>query len=434
LVVDPKFIENWNKIQSRKGSSKRRRYIALGIIGAIIVAIVFVVLFFRTDLIVKPIEALTVKPSPGDWAMYGRDLTHSGVAVLSDKLPQGKVSKLFTSEGAMHSSPVIANGIIYVGSRDHNLYAFDAASGNKIWQFTTGSWVESSAAVVDNVVYFGSNDGNIYALDAKTGRKLWSYNVKDTIESSAAVVDGKVYFGCDDYSIYCLDAKTGKRLWSKTTLGYVSSSPAISNGLLYAGSSDGQFYALDARTGRQRLAFDAKKVVSSSPVVTDGSTVIFIANNGTIFALNGQARNWFGESVLRPPWQILGMYGDVPAPPPPSGYQWSISFKGVNTISSPTLSGGKIYTGLGTQVVCVDLQTHQQVWLTPMKIAINFAGVLAADTVFATGADGHLYLLNAQSGEILKDIAVGGVISSDPLMVDGRVYISSEDGCLYLVE
>ena len=46
---------------------------------------------------------------------------------------------------------------------------------NLKWSYTTGSHVVSSPAVANGVVYVGSEDDNVYALNASTGAKLWSY-------------------------------------------------------------------------------------------------------------------------------------------------------------------------------------------------------------------------------------------------------------------
>ena len=43
------------------------------------------------------------------------------------------------------------------------------------WSYATGYLVVSSPAVANGVVYVGSADGNVYALNASTGRRLWSY-------------------------------------------------------------------------------------------------------------------------------------------------------------------------------------------------------------------------------------------------------------------
>ena len=45
-----------------------------------------------------------------------------------------------------------------------------------MWSYPTGSRVYSSPAVANGVVYVGSrDDGNVYALKASTGAKMWSY-------------------------------------------------------------------------------------------------------------------------------------------------------------------------------------------------------------------------------------------------------------------
>ena len=63
-----------------------------------------------------------------------------------------------------------------MGSRDDNLYAFDAAGNTRcsggpptktctpLWTAATGDWVDSSPAVVGGTVYVGSDDHKLYAF------------------------------------------------------------------------------------------------------------------------------------------------------------------------------------------------------------------------------------------------------------------------------
>jgi outer membrane protein assembly factor BamB len=62
--------------------------------------------------------------------------------------------------------------------------------------------VNSSPAVANGLVYVGSYNGNVYELNAKTGAKLWSYATGNMVESSPVVVNGMVYVGLDDYNVY----------------------------------------------------------------------------------------------------------------------------------------------------------------------------------------------------------------------------------------
>ena len=62
-------------------------------------------------------------------------------------------------------------------------------TNNVLWKFTAGGWVWSDVAVVDGLVYVGCYDQKVYALDATTGNKVWEYATEGRITSSPAVAD-----------------------------------------------------------------------------------------------------------------------------------------------------------------------------------------------------------------------------------------------------
>jgi outer membrane protein assembly factor BamB len=162
--------------------------------------------------------------SSADWTQFHRDnmqrwnpyetvlgVSNAGTLELKWSFNIGSGSSLGTS-----SSPAVANGVIYVGSDDGNVYALNATTHAKLWSFTTGGQVVSSPAVANGVVYIGSVDGNLYALNASTGAKLWSFATGNEVLCSPAVVNGVVYIGPDsgDGKLYALNATTGAELWS----------------------------------------------------------------------------------------------------------------------------------------------------------------------------------------------------------------------------
>jgi outer membrane protein assembly factor BamB len=63
--------------------------------------------------------------------------------------------------------PAVANGIMYVGADDHNVYALNATTGAKLWSYSTGGAVQSSPAVANGVLYIGSTDNKVYAFGLK---------------------------------------------------------------------------------------------------------------------------------------------------------------------------------------------------------------------------------------------------------------------------
>ena len=127
-----------------------------------------------------------------DWIMFRSDPSHSGAGAGNPVLAPTLLWNYKTSSdgtGHVYSSPTVANGVIYVSSwifkivnklyvpNYGNIYALNATTGSKIWNYTIGPVETSSPAVANGIVYIGDLNGDVYALNATTGDKIWSYNL-----------------------------------------------------------------------------------------------------------------------------------------------------------------------------------------------------------------------------------------------------------------
>jgi len=400
----------------------------------ILASAVLLVLYSFTDIVVQPPQGVNSDSLPGEWAMFRHDLGHSGTIDSGGIFPRGTQKWAFSTDGPIHSSPAVADGTVYVGSRDSKLYALDAVTGAKRWEYETDSWVESSPVIVNGIVYFGSNDGSLYALDARSGEKLWDFKTSYPVMSVPAVAEGIVYFGGDDYYVYALDAEQGTKLWDFKTDGYVTSSPSVANGIVYSGSGGQFFYALDALSGRLRLHFKTHYPGTSSPAVS-GQTVYFSIANGLLYAIDGNARTWLREHQIKPYWIQLYLFGvpGMPVPPPQSGLLWSLKL-GRTAASSPSITDDTLYIGSDNKLLAVDLQSHQKRWEFEAEGTIRSTPAVVGTTIYVGSEDGRLYAVDATSGEKLWDIITAGKITSSPAVADAIIYIGSHDGNLYAIE
>jgi outer membrane protein assembly factor BamB len=418
----------------RKARRKRRWIIIFSALGVFCLVVSMLGLVQCTDLIIKVPEEVQSSPQNDEWAMFRRDLLHTGNVGDNITLPQGKLKWTFSAGDAIHSSPAVCNGKVYVGSRDGYLYALDAATGEKIWAFHTASWVESSPVVVGDVVYCGSNDGYLYALDAATGVKLWSFNAILSIRSSPAVADGVVYFGCDNYNFYAVDAATGLELWHAQTGGPITASPAIDKGIVVVGSVGQLFYSFNAKNGSVRIQFEALTPIYSSPAIKDG-VAYFTDGRGLFIAMDIMARNWWQENKIREYWYTLNAYGLAPYPPPRSGFIWGVSLgQDIRSVSSPSLVGDYAYIGSAANLVSVDLINHNVQWTFPTNGDVVSSPAVAGGVVYVGSEDGHLYAIDRTTGALLWDYVTGGEITSSPAVANGLLYIGSMDGKLYCFE
>ncbi len=222
------------------------------------------------------------------------------------------------------SSPAVADGKVYFGSGDGNVYAVDATTGLLQWKFPTLDVVHSSPAVVNRIVYIGSWDSRLYAIDAETGQEKWSFKAGEDpaihnqvgFQSSPAVVDGTVYVGCRDAHVYALDAATGRKKWDyPTSKSWVIGTPAVRDGTVYVGTSDSaRFMALDAKTGRLRFNFDAKAYLFSSAALA-GELAYVGDHNGKLYAIDAKtgklAWEFQTEASRKDPMKVLNPDGSL---------------------------------------------------------------------------------------------------------------------------
>ena len=180
--------------------------------------------------------------------------------------------------GEINHSPAIADGTLYVGNYtgSFELTALDAKTGALKWNAPTGGYLDwNTPAVADGVVYATSVDGEAYAFDAATGVRLWQRTLPGLVEASPAVANGVVYVGAYDHYLYALDAATGASKWRAQTGNLIAGTASVANGVVYVGSTDEHVYGFDAATGAK--LWDealAGPIQFSQPIVSDGKIYV----------------------------------------------------------------------------------------------------------------------------------------------------------------
>lgn len=189
---------------------------------------------------------------------------------------------------ATESSPVVANGLVYIGDWSGAISAFEARTGRLRWRYRADGPVKASVAISNGRAYVGAYDGRLYALDARTGHLAWRSSThsllrrRGALYSTPAVAYGRVYVGSTDGSVYSFGARSGRLRWRRPTGGYVYSSPAVWRHRVFIGSYDGHLYALDAATGRVRWRFAAGAPISGAPVVLGNVVYVSTLRERTI--------------------------------------------------------------------------------------------------------------------------------------------------------
>jgi eukaryotic-like serine/threonine-protein kinase len=415
---------------------------------------------------------------PAQW-MFRGDPAHSGVYPGPGPRVLGSVKWRFATGDQIVSSPVWAEGVLYFGSDDNNLYAVDAETGHQKWKYSTQGPVPSTPAISGGMVYFSSYDGRFYALNAGTGKLKWKFTTGgerrfeakgihgflpknqtipdpwDLYLSSPVVVGGAVYFGSGDGNLYALDAASGELRWKFQTGDVVHASPAFDAGTLYVGSWDSYLYAVDAATGHEKWRFKSgddplihnQVGFQSSPTVVNG--VVYVgcrdSNVYAIDAASGKEKwrfnnemSWVIASPLVTKGKVLFATSDsslfrmIDAATGKSAVRQQL--KGY-VFSSPSVAGDVVYLGvLNGTLEARDFSTGELLWEFRTEASReNRNWVLTADGKFNGPMIFSTSWREAATSGLDRQSTVGSFFSS-PLIANGVVYVGSTDGYLYALK
>ena len=235
--------------------------------------------------------------SPDGSVLYFGVGTFAGVsdargALFAIRASDGKFLWAKWTDGPVEASPAVgADGTIYVGSWDHNLYAV-RPDGSEKWRRALDSSIWASAALgSDGTIYVGTIGNQFVALTPDNELK-WQRPLT-TPGSPALGADGTIFVGSwGDGTLCALRPGDGSMLWSREgkPSGGGGSTPTVrGDGVVIFGGADKTMRAYDAATGDIRWSNVIRYEISSCPAVSPQPEhgIFFGAVDGRLYCLRG---------------------------------------------------------------------------------------------------------------------------------------------------
>lgn len=346
------------------------------------------------------------------------------------------------SAAGVSGTPVFIDDTVYYADYAGWLHAVDAETGNRIWSEQLQNAMFTGSVFVDGSSVYVAGDGSVvYAVNKVNGELNWSTDIEatpyDRIWSSPVVVGNTLLVGAASFQVFrpidnpedlfrggivALNATTGEFLWRLSVCpedlcgGGVSvwSSVAIDTdlGLGYIGT--GQAYNDPAGPYSDSLiAFDYSTgdMVWHYQFTADD---VYTVNGGSLDHDIGASPNLFEAEVEGVPRALVGV-GD----------------KGGRYMAFDRESGERIWTasvGLASPiggVMGTAAFADGRIFLTSNT---SIVGTSRSDPVPATGI---AYALDASTGDIVWDTAMGAGSFSGNTVSNGFMYFVTWDGRLH---
>jgi outer membrane protein assembly factor BamB len=407
-----------------------------------------------------------------DGVVYSQDLESDVQAIALDS---GEVlwTKTYGEVSQGPNGVVVADGHVF-GATGQAAFALDQETGKEVWSTplvvkSSGEGVDMAPGYSDGLVYVstvpltaeelypGGGAGTLWALDAKTGQKKWNFEtVPKSLWGDAKInsggglwqppsFDGKgsIYFGTGNpapfpgtseepwgsgrpgpnlytNSMIKMDAKTGKMNWSyqqtpHDIYDWDFQDPPL---LIEAGGKElavgagksGIVVALDAKTG---------KPVWKRPVGTHNGH-----DEDGLLAMRGETSK-IKNGTLYP-----GVLGGVIAPMATDGTNVFVPVVNQPSSISATEGLGEASGESKGELVAIDAASGAIQWEQEFATPAYGAPTVVNDLVFATSFDGNLHAFETASGNeawtapLPAGINTGVSISGDTLIAPAGIAVA----------
>jgi outer membrane protein assembly factor BamB len=386
---------------------------------------------------VQPANTPTEAPAAA-WPMARGSLTGTGRSAGSLRLPLVESWKRSFDTG-FEATPVIADGVCFIGDLDGGFHALRLDSGETVWSIAGDSrsvaGFPAAAAIAGGgeaipVVVAGDGDGTIRALDRRTGGVVWTHSRGGEISGGPTVMPSpagdRILVGSQDATLVCLDAATGRTIWEVSIADQIRSSPTVAAGRALIAGCDGRLHVIDAETGRETAAVAIDGPTGTTPAAL-GSLACFGSEGGIFWGID------VGAGSVR--WQSTRAAGG------PS-YRSSAAIGSAAAIEGNAGGWLAIVGTRGRAVEAFSIADGSLAWRAPMRgrvdgspavVRVGANGNTAAlpEAAIVADAAGVVRLLGCSGGEVLWEFDAGGGFTASAAVADGRIVLPGEDGSVW---
>jgi outer membrane protein assembly factor BamB len=369
------------------------------------------------------------------WPQPGGYPNHAMHHVALGEAPQ-EVWRVSVGEGAggrarLTSPPIVYGGRVYAIDALARVRAFDAADGDRLWEFDPkpeeerGSTFGGGIAYAEERIFVATGYGEVVALGAADGTEIWRQKIAGPTHAAPSVADGRVFVVTLDNQLEVLASEDGRRLWDNAgtpeTAGLLGgAAPAVEGEVVVAAYSSGDLVALRVENGRplwtENLAATRRIDALSTLADIRGRPVI---DRGRVYAVSHSGR--MASIDLRTGARI-----------------WEQEIGGTEM---PWVAGDFVYVlSNEAEVVCLTRRDGRVRWVFALPRwediedkdgPLRWSGpVLAGDRLINVASNGEAIALSPYTGEALGRIELPSDVHIAPIVAGETLFVLTDDADL----
>ena len=195
-------------------------------------------------------------------------------------------------------SPIVTDTAIYAGFSNGRMMAFNPSNGLILWEQRIASPkgrselermvdIHASPIIKDGVIYVGTFQGRISALARGTGSPIWG--VDGSTSENIAVSADKIFVAHTDGKLVAYNLSTGEQLWSnEKMLRRLLNGPQVFGDYVAVVDFEGYMHVVNQSDGEFVARTRVDRKGARAPMLTDGEILYVYTNRGKLIAFQAE--------------------------------------------------------------------------------------------------------------------------------------------------
>ncbi len=362
------------------------------------------------------------------------------------------------------SSCVIEDGVIVFNTESCTIFACDVITGKHLWSWWLGDPLMSTPTIANGIVYSSYPCNTNYTFNGDGEFNEQHNGLSNNTNSTVCNAGGY------SHAIIAMELKTGKILWQKRIDGDILSAPIEDEGKLHVVTFSGVYYILDAVSGEFTAAKKCR--ATSAPVLHNGRAYYSQRGDKAGETVSEQVtgynyelnlidfstekkhaayldKNVQSSSNLKMESNssdaVNGFAGGAP-----TSSNWMAANENIgqsNVSSLQNFYGSRItavadaqFNMMGDTLFCMDNVTGKEKWKYAIPGNLKQEGgylatapIVAGKYIITGTLQGEIILMNQLTGAAEKIYAIKEPIRSQPIAMNGWIYVTTTAGNLYAI-
>ncbi len=188
---------------------------------------------------------------------------------------------------------ILSGNLIWVGSHDHTLYAFDPHSGECRHQVECGGQINATP-VIDaerRYLFLGNCDGKLRRIEIRTGNVAGELDFESPIPAQPVLFDGLLYVQTHGGELIVVDTEGWTVRWRQPVQAGSIAAPFVTGTIAVANLTGKIFPIFDRKSGDSIGSLEADEPLT--PIQAGSDSILYgVTCRGKLYRWNRKERIW----------------------------------------------------------------------------------------------------------------------------------------------